>query len=214
MLALDAAISVGTVAVLLDGVIVATREVALRGGEDERFFPAVLSALREAGAGPAEVTGVACGEGPGSFTSLRVAGAIAKGVAQGTGSPLLALPSLALVVAASEATTRPGSRWLVTLDAMRGERYVALVSVGEGGMVTSIEARGLAPAAEVPALAARLEATVIGPGESVDASPHARGIVRCLPLLAVRGPVDLAAWEPVYGRLAEAQAKRARERGE
>jgi tRNA threonylcarbamoyladenosine biosynthesis protein TsaB len=212
-LALDAAVSLGTVAVLRDGAIAAAREVTMRGGEDERFFPAVLGALADAGVKPAEVTGVACGEGPGSFTSLRVAGAIAKGVAQGTASPLFAVPSLALIVAASDATLAPGGRWLATLDAMRGDRYLALVTVGRDGMLTAVESLGLAPAGEVGARARALGAMTIGPGEATDATPHARGVVRCLALLEARGAVDLASWEPLYGRLAEAQAKLERERG-
>ncbi len=212
-LALDAAMSTGTVAVLRDGALAVTRDVAMRGGEDERFFPVVLDALRAAGAAPETVTGVICGEGPGSFTSLRVAGAIAKGIAQGTGCPLFAVPSLALLVAASDAAHAPGSRWLATIDALRGDRYLALVIVGADGGIASVEALGLARAGDVKARAEALRATAIGPDEAIPGAPHARGIPRCLALVEARGPVDLAAWEPVYGRLAEAQAKLEREGG-
>lgn len=211
-LVLDAAVSVGTVAVLRDGTLAASREVAMRGGEDERFFPAVLGALRAAGTGPAEVATVICGEGPGSFTSLRVAGAIAKGVAQGVDAPLLAVPSLALIVADSARTLGAG-RWLATLDAMRGDKYLALVVTGADGAIAAVDPLGLSPATDVPARAAALAAQPIGPGEAIDAMPHARGVLRCLAWLEARLPVDLASWEPVYGRLAEAQAKLARERG-
>lgn len=210
-LVLDAAMSVGTVVVLRDGAIASSREVAMRGGEDERFFPTVLDAFSAADAQPADLSAVVCGEGPGSFTSLRVAGAIAKGFSQGSGCPIFALSSLALMVGAVDAT-RAAGRWLATLDAMRGDRYLALVSVDALGMVTSAEPLGLAPADTVAARAAELGASPIGPGESVRATPHARGIARCLALLEARGPVDLASWEPVYGRLAEAQAKLERER--
>jgi tRNA threonylcarbamoyladenosine biosynthesis protein TsaB len=209
-LALDAARSEGTVAVLRDGALVATREVVMRSRDGEHLMPAVLAALAEAGAGVTDLSRVVAGEGPGSFTSLRVAGAIAKGLAHGTGCPLFAVPSLALLVAASPATAVAGP-WLATLDAMRGDKYLALVTVGDDGAVVTSRALGLAPAAAVAARAEELGARLVGPGEAVDASPHARGLVRCVAMVLARGRVDLAAWEPVYGRLAEAQAKRERE---
>lgn len=207
-LALDAAASIGTVAVLRDGALVARRTIVMRSADEERYLPAALDALEEAGARATALDHVVCGAGPGSFTSLRVAGAIAKGLALGTGCPLWEVPSLALIVAASDATLEPGGRWLVTLDAMRGDRYFALVEVGAAGALSAVTPLGLAPAAGVAERASALDARVIGPGEVTEGTPHAQGVPRCLALIRARGPVDLDAWEPVYGRLAEAQAKR------
>lgn len=206
-LALDAAASIGTVAVLRDGVLADARTIVMRSAAEERYLPAVLASLEAAGATAARVDRVICGAGPGSFTSLRVAGAVAKGIAMGTGCPLYGVPSLALIVAASE-DTRGGGRWLVTLDAMRGDRYLALVTVGADGDVTAVTPLGLAPAVSVAGRAEALEARVIGPGERLEGTPHARGVVRCLGLIAAAGVVELGRWEPVYGRLAEAQVKR------
>jgi tRNA threonylcarbamoyladenosine biosynthesis protein TsaB len=180
----------------------------MRSADEERYLPAALEALEEAGASATALDHVVCGAGPGSFTSLRVAGAIAKGLAHGTGCRLWEVPSLALIVAASDATLEPGGRWLVTLDAMRGDRYLALVEVGDAGALSAVTPLGLAPAANVTERAADLDARVIGAGEATEGTPHAQGVPRCLGFIRVRGPVDLAAWEPVYGRLAEAQAKR------
>ncbi len=205
-LALDAAASVGTIAVLRDGAVVAERRVEMRSAEEERFFPAVLGTLAEAGGDVGALARVVCGAGPGSFTALRVVGAIAKGLCEGGGLPLLAVPSLALIVAA-DARTRGGGRWLATLDAMRGDRYLALVAVAGDGTVRAVESLGLAPSAGIAARAAALGAEPIGPDEALRAEPHARGVARCAALIDAAGPVDLAAWEPVYGRLAEAQVK-------
>lgn len=206
VLALDAAASFGTIAVLVDGVVRVERTVAMRSAGEELFFPQVLDVLRQAGAAPRDLAGVVCGAGPGSFTALRVVGALAKGLCEGTGRPLHGVPSLALIVAAHEGT-RGGGRWLATLDAMRGDRYLALVTVAPGGEVTAVESLGLAPAAALDERAASLGATLIGPDEAHSASPHARGVARCLRLVEAAGPVDLASWEPAYGRLAEAQVK-------
>ena len=205
-LALDASASVGTVAVLRDGALVAERTVEMRSAAAEHYFPAVLDALAEIGARTGDITRVVSGAGPGSFTSLRVVGAIAKGIAIGTGCPLFGVPSLALIVAASGATREPG-RWLATLDAMRGDRYLALVTVGNGSEIIAVEPLGLSPGADCGARAAALGATPIGPDAALAAMPHARGLTRCLRIVDCAGPVDVASWEPVYGRLAEAQVK-------
>ena len=93
-LALDASTYAGSVAVLRGARVVAERTVAMRGEHEERLMPAVVAALGEAGAVPRAVARVVCGAGPGSFTSLRIAASIAKGVAEGSGATLLAVPSL------------------------------------------------------------------------------------------------------------------------
>jgi tRNA threonylcarbamoyladenosine biosynthesis protein TsaB len=133
-----------------------------------------------------------------------VVGAIAKGLCEGARIPLFGVPSLALIPTGGAAA--PG-RYLATLDALRGERYAALVTIDAAGDVAAHEPLGLLDA---PALAARAEAlgaTRIGPDEAQAAMPHARGVARCTAFIAAGGPVDLAGWEPVYGRLAEAQVK-------
>jgi tRNA threonylcarbamoyladenosine biosynthesis protein TsaB len=206
-LAFDAAAGTGTIAVLRDGVLVAEQSLEMRSSAEERFLPGVVATLEAAGATVRTVDRLVCGAGPGSFTSLRVVAAAAKGLAQGTGVPLFAVPSLALTVAADARTAVPGSRWLSTLDAMREDRYLELVTVGAVGEIATVEALGLAPRGEVAARAEALGATAIGPDAPLVALPHARGVARCLSLVAAAGPVALAGWEPVYGRLAEAQVK-------
>ena len=201
-LALDASTSRGTVAVLRDGVVVAVREAVMRGEQEERLMPAVLAALADAGAVPRDVARVVCGAGPGAFTSLRIAAGIAKGVAQGAGVPLFAVSSLVLVAAGADAPLPPG-RYIATLDAMRGERYAQVVAVRADG---TVRAEGVQALASVEQLAAA-DAPVVGPLEPTARMPHARGVAAALAACIAAGPVDLDAWEPSYGRLAEAQVK-------
>ena len=80
-LVLDAAATTGTIALLKDGVLVAERSVAMRSDAEERYLPAILETIAAGGATLQDLERLVCGEGPGSFTSLRVAGAIAKGFA-------------------------------------------------------------------------------------------------------------------------------------
>lgn len=201
-LALDASTYVGTVAVLRDGAVVAARDALMRGEHEERLMPAVLAALADARAVPRDVARVVCGEGPGSFTSLRIAAGIAKGIAHGAGVPLYAVSSLALIVAGAEPPLAP-ARYIAALDAMRGERYAQPVELTASGDVMVAGAAAIASPEQLAAAAVPL----VGPLESSSVMPHARGVVRMLAAVLVAGPVDLDAWEPSYGRLAEAQVR-------
>lgn len=202
-LAIDASTYTGTVAVLRGTRVLADGAVAMRGEAEERLLPAVAAALASAGCSVDAIERVVCGGGPGSFTSLRIAASIAKGIATVRGVPLLAVPSLALVVAGQEPALEPG-RYLAVLDAMRGDVHAALVGVdGAGQAVLESDAMLLA-ASDVAAVAEREGATPVGPAQPRAAWPHARGVSR---LERTLQPVSLQAWEPTYGRLAEAQVK-------
>lgn len=214
VLALDASTYQGSVAVLRGGAVLAERAVAMRGADEERLMPAVAEALDAAGVAPATLDAICCGGGPGSFTSLRIAGAIAKGLASASGAPLVALPSLALVALAAGGR----GRVLATMDAMRGDRYAARVTIApDGGAVTGYEFLGVVPGAEVAALAARHAAPATC--DAGDHPPRAAGAAafglalgparRWTPRAdaLVLAPVPLAPWEPDYGRKAEAQVK-------
>lgn len=212
-LALDASTRAGSAALLDGGVVIAEVEALMRGEIEERLMPAILAMLGDAGCGLRDLGNVVCGAGPGSFTSLRIAAAIAKGLAMGNarvggGTLLFGVSSLALIVAGTPSPLREG-RYLALLDAMRGERYAALFGVAADGRVRGL--RGLPSArigfAEVAAVSERLGAVAIGPAEALEAAPHARGVGRLLADINVVGPVSLDGWEPAYGRLAEAQVK-------
>jgi tRNA threonylcarbamoyladenosine biosynthesis protein TsaB len=204
-LVLDASTYTGTLAVLAGEGVVAAAEVVMRGADEERLLPAVALVLERAGIAPSGLGGIVCGEGPGSFTSLRIAASIAKGLAFGGGIPLQAVSSLALLVASSDATRAPG-RYLAALDALRGEHYVATCDVGESGEVVAVGAVERWPTDALRVRAASV-GRLVGPGLDLDVHPAAAGVTRLGSLLARTPPVDLARWEPAYGRLAEAQVK-------
>jgi tRNA threonylcarbamoyladenosine biosynthesis protein TsaB len=166
-------------------------------------MPAVSSALAMAGISGASVDRVICGAGPGSFTSLRIAAGIAKGIAYGVGVPLYAVSSLALILAASEA---PAGIYVATLDAMRDEWYAAVCSRTDAGVVEELKPAVLVAKADLDQFAASVHASVIGSARG-GAEPHARGCVALAGVIDRPGPVDPDRWEPSYGRLAEAQVK-------
>lgn len=207
-LAIDASTYIGDVALLDHGTVLAELSVEMKSPTVERLMPAVASVLGQGGKTPRELDRIVCGSGPGSFTSLRIAGGIAKGLSAGAEVPLFAAPSLGLMVAGAPL---PVGRYLAALDALRGECYVALYHVSATGDVIELEQAVVVAADLVTALARRADARVVSPtpidDETIRAHPKASGVARLESLLLAAGPVDLASWEPTYGRLAEAQVK-------
>lgn len=205
-LALDASTYTGTVAVIAGGTVLAERETAMRGEQEERLMPAVAEALADAAVAPLDVRRVVCGAGPGRFTSLRIAVAIGKGIASAAGAELVAVPSLLLIVAGARSPL-PAGHYLPVLDAMRGDCFVAHIEITAGGELVERAPARLVARHAIPDLARDRMARVIGAGESIDGRPHARGAVLLGGRVAMPPTVDLATWEPDYGRLAEAQLK-------
>lgn len=213
-LALEGSTYVGSVALLRDGKVIAEKTLqddeggAPATGRGERLVPAVAECIAAAAVSGRDVTGIICGAGPGRFTSLRVAGSAAKGLATGFGAKLYAVSSLLLTVTGARPTLEAGE-YLSVLDAMRGDWFVAHVTLSPDGAVRENGAPRMVSSAELDTLARtdpRLR--LIGPGQPIDAHPHARGVAPLLSRITAGGPVDLASWEPDYGRLPEAQIRR------
>ena len=212
--ALEGSTYQGSVAILRANNVIAERTLesadeAPGKGKGDRMMPAVAEAMNEVGVVRQDIARIVCGSGPGSFTSLRVAGSIAKGLASGYGVELYTVNSLLLTVAGSKRKLAPGP-YISLLNAMRGEYFVLHVMIDDGGGITmSSPGRvGLISVAEVVKLAdTRGGARCIGPGQDLDEVPHARGVARLFDDILESGPVDLASWEPDYGRLAEAQVR-------
>lgn len=195
-LVIDASTYHGTVAVFRDRELVSSGNAMMRGADREDLMPAVADALAKAGVGISDLSRVVCGEGPGSFTSLRIAASIAKGISFGRGIPLFAVSSLALAAAASSEL----GKFVVTIDALRDEWYVAAFERATPQSVVQLSPTTLVPRA-------RLETFPALHGPVILASPHAASCATLFEEIERRGPVDLDRWEPSYGRLAEAQVK-------
>jgi tRNA threonylcarbamoyladenosine biosynthesis protein TsaB len=206
-LVLEAATYHGSAALIDGDQLIAEQAVAMRGREHEALMAAVGDLLEGARIAPKELGRVICGSGPGSFTSLRVAGSIAKGLAMASGLPLIPVSSLT-ILAASYGSHGAG-RLLPALDAMRDELYVQLHEVSLDGKISVCNEAALVGAAHLQELADSLGAVVIGP-QATDMQhviPTAAAVRRITNVIEETEPADLAAWEPAYGRLAEAQVK-------
>ena len=210
--AFDTAGPVGSVAVSCGGDVLARVVLNERGRHAGGLVPAIGEALEEAGVDADEVSGVVVGEGPGSFTGVRVAAATAKGLVAGWNVPLWAVSSLA---AGALATLGSGVRY-VLFDA-RGDRvYGACYGVGVAGVETLAPPHGgtlrEVLAGDVPAGAVfmgegavRHWGAIEGAGFQVEGEPagvpSGDALVRFLSLHREAPPVpDAAAWEPRYVR--------------
>ena len=195
----------------------AEREVVMGPAREDALMPAIAATLQDASATMADVRAIACGSGPGSFTSLRIAAALSKGLAQASQIPLYAIPSMLL--AALELRAQSGS-YVLHGDALRGERFaqrfdVGVVAVaGTGGIVTAIGGMVRMVLADVEQWATSQSLVLVAIGstpvsacDARSAWPRARNAAALATVWESFRPVDLAAWEPDYGRLAEAQVK-------
>jgi tRNA threonylcarbamoyladenosine biosynthesis protein TsaB len=210
VLVLEAATSHGTVALLVPAAPLATRVVLMGAGRADELFPAVRDVLAEGSLAPGDLGAVVCGSGPGSFTSLRIAGALAKGLAHGAGRPLYGVSSL-LLAAAALPDAAPAGVYAIHADALRGERYLLHIRRLADG---SVEPVGAIERLPVGALLERSDSATrvsVGPAPELLPSdwtvlPDGSRLSRALGPWRAR-PVDLATREPAYGRLAEAQVK-------
>jgi tRNA threonylcarbamoyladenosine biosynthesis protein TsaB len=207
-LAVDGSTYSGSVALIRDREVIERRSlpesgIPARGQRGEDFMPMVVECLAAAGTKPGDLARVVCGAGPGSFTSLRIAASIAKGIAVGVGCPLFAISSLLLIPAAADL---PDGRYLSVVSAMRGDSY-ALEVMLRNGMTEPVGSARLLSSSSLADEAGSRRLTLIGPDIGDGIRPDASGVAQLLDQIIAAGPCDVGSWEPDYGRLAEAQVK-------
>ena len=197
LLVIDASAVPASVSLFRDRELLGAHRID-RAGSAELLAPTVAELLQSEGLMASALTDIAVGAGPGSFTGLRVAAALAKGLARGGNATLHAVPSLPLIAAAND-DARPGT-WLCVLDALRGEWFVQQVTLRDDRTWHVDGAVERLPAQHVRDRALASGAIIVGPPIDVAQQPDARGALR----IGIT-PVPRDTWEPDYGRLAEAQ---------
>ena len=145
LLALDTATEACSAAVWADGVIHAHFEIAGRD-HTQRLLPAAATVLAQAGFGYSQLDGLVCGVGPGSFAGVRIAVALAKGVALAHALPVVGVSSLALLAQRALRLDGGIDRVLVAIDARMGEVYFQPFESGADGLAVALaEAVVVAP---------------------------------------------------------------------
>lgn len=216
LLALDTSGPFGSVAVASTDSTLARVSLAERQQHASRLVPAIDEAMERAGVSRTDLAGIVVGEGPGSFTGVRVAAATAKALAHALRVPLWAVSSLAGAALASEV----GPVRYVLFDA-RGDRvYGACYGVGTAEVQELVSPHGGTLrdvlADDVPGGAVflgdgaeRHRAVIEGAGFPVEGASRDQVAEGLLAYLRFRpGPEPVAdpfAWEPAYVRSSSAE---------
>jgi tRNA threonylcarbamoyladenosine biosynthesis protein TsaB len=135
-------------------------EVIETGAGAARTMKLVDDVLRDGGLGREQIEGIVVGTGPGSYTGIRAAIALAQGWSLAREIKLLGISS-AEGVAEQARTDGLRGRVHVVIDAQRGEFYVAGYELSPGSR-REIEPLRLAPLTELRRLEAAGE-VLIGP---------------------------------------------------
>lgn len=215
ILALDASTEHCSAAVWRDGAVF---ERTARAGQahSEMLIAMADAVLAEAGIALPQVSGIAFGAGPGSFTGLRVACAVAQGLAFPADIPLAGIGTLQAMAAGCGADAV-----VCCLDARMGEVYHAAYR-REGGHDNKAYAEVSAPRVCAPAAVPELPPgrwTACGSGFAVYGDvlrqcyggqletvmdglvPQARDIARlAAPVFAAGGGIPADAAAPLYIR--------------
>ncbi len=130
LLAFETSSGGGSVALSIDGDL-RQASIPTARRQTAQLLPLGSELLAGAGLRLADLDGIAFGRGPGSFTGLRIAAAVAQGLGLATGLPLLPVSSLA-ATAQGLWRTHGLSNTLVCFDARMGEVYWAAFEVRDG----------------------------------------------------------------------------------
>ena len=130
VLGLETGSTIASIGLVNGGRIAASIARAVRShGAD---LPAMVDELLgAAGVGIRDLSAIAIGIGPGSFTGLRVGLSYAKGLSAGARIRIVGIPSLDAIALCGSAlpTARPGVTICPILDARKGEVYTSLYEV-------------------------------------------------------------------------------------
>ncbi len=129
LLALDTSALVASAALLEDGICRGEVSLNHKLTHSQTIMPMIDQLLQWTGTAAEELDYIACAEGPGSFTGLRIGAATAKGLAHGLSIPIIPVPTLdalAYNIAQNNRLICP------IMDARRQQVYTAAYSWEKG----------------------------------------------------------------------------------
>jgi tRNA threonylcarbamoyladenosine biosynthesis protein TsaB len=163
LLAIETSTEACSVAVYVDGEVIARHELAPRR-HTQLVLPWADELMAQAGLRKSELDAIAVGRGPGAFTGVRLAIALVQGLALALDRPVLPVSTLAVLAMQGQ-----GPHVLAAIDARMGEVYLGEFLRGDGGLVAALGAECIVP----PAQAARPALPVFGVGTGYGAESGA-----------------------------------------
>ncbi len=135
LLGIETSGEVSSVALVRDG-----RERSGRSFESRmklnQFLTMHIADMLEASGGASQISGIAVGIGPGSFTGVRMGVAAAKAMAHALDVPLVGVSTPEALVASLH--LREGYTVCVLQTARAGEVYMTLLTTGDGGLAREV----------------------------------------------------------------------------
>ena len=148
LLAVETSTELCSVALLRGGELF-VEEALAENRHSELLVPMLRRLLDRAHLSPSQMDAFGFGQGPGSFTGIRIACGIVQGLAFAARRPVVAVPSLAALAEQSNE-----GRVIAALDARMGEAYVAAYA-RNGDDWDEVIAPRLADASSLPPLPGR-----------------------------------------------------------
>lgn len=222
VLAVDTATETGSVAVVLDGVVLAEIAARVSSLHGETLMPHIERALASAGFGPTDIDLLAVGSGPGSFTGVRIGVATVKGLAIALGRPVASVRSSRVIARAAFGAVR-----VVAIDAKKNEVFASAFQASADGRLTvliedvhgapeEVGRRFRARLGDValvvvgsglrahPGFALGLGAPIVTAPSELEAPRAAILALEAVEAFVSHGPEDLSTLEPAYVRGADA----------
>ncbi|WP_027087636.1 tRNA (adenosine(37)-N6)-threonylcarbamoyltransferase complex dimerization subunit type 1 TsaB [Cohnella panacarvi] len=137
LLALDSSTASMSVAIVRDGQVLESFTTFTERNHSVRVVSEIKEILSRNGIRGEELDGIAIGQGPGSYTGVRIGVTAAKTLAWAWGKPLIGVSSLEALAYSARLKTDSGEAvrpeaWIVPLmDARRGQVYTARYVAGK-----------------------------------------------------------------------------------
>ena len=212
LLAIDTSTEACSVALWIDGEIRERFEIAPRR-HTEWVLPWADELLADAGLSKSQLDAIAVGRGPGAFTGVRLAVALAQGMGLALDRPVVPVSTLATLAMQSA----PGTEVLAAIDARMGEVYfgafrrdAVAVHALTGEWIATADAPQLSIVGQWQGLGSGFAAAearlVVALGPALmscepSALPHAADVARLAALAFARGEAIAAdKLEPAYLR--------------
>lgn len=180
LLAIEASTALCSVAVSFNGQLHELNSDAPRA-HTASLFDFVDELLTKAGVSLNDLDGIAFSAGPGSFTGIRLAAAVAKSLAYAAGIPAVAVSSLAAMAEVYYRDENTSKSCLVVSDARMDEYYVGEYTQSAEGAINALQEDALLTPAQL-AVFAHQSPVVVSDGSSWVAEAQLAG----LPQVAVR----------------------------
>jgi len=210
LLAIDTSTERASVALSINGELCSEEQGAQRS-HARLILPMIERLLAEAGQSLGQLNAIVYGQGPGSFTGLRIACSVAKGIAYARDLPLYPVSSLAAIAneAFHSSKLAPNVSLLAVLDARMNQLYWGCFNRQDTAVIEEVMAAAEIRIADTPLvlagvgyesylqqLAPELQTRI---SSYLSIYPKAEAMIR----LALRGtikPVSAAQALPVYIR--------------